>query len=73
MGRTFKITPEQQEAIIAARADTTRQMDGMAVWYVVFHDGTKFPYLTNSCRDRESALLGAIQRFGARVKTVEVK
>lgn len=64
------LTPEQQEAIIAARQDQTRQMDGMAKWEIVFHDGTHFPYLTDDCRDRESALLGAIERFGARVKDV---
>jgi hypothetical protein len=46
-------------------------MDGMAVWYVEFHDGNRFPYLSNDCRDRASAILGAVERFGARVKDVQ--
>lgn len=71
MPASFTITPEQQERIIAARNDQTRQMDGMAVWYIEFHDGNRFPYLTNDCRDRASAMVGAIERFGARVKDVQ--
>lgn len=65
------LTPDQQEAIIAARQDQSRQMNGMAKWEIVFHDGHRFPYLTNDCRDRASALLGAIERFGSRVKDVQ--
>lgn len=73
MPQSFSLTAEQQEEMISARSDQSRQMDGMAVWFVVFQDGNRFPYLSNDCRDRESALLGAIERFGARVKTVEAR
>lgn len=64
------LTPEQQEAIIAARGDQSRQMEGMAKWEVVFTNGTHCTMLTDQCRDRETALLGAIERFGRKVKTV---
>lgn len=64
------LTPEQQESIIAARQDQTRQMEGMAKWEIMFTDGKHSTMLTDQCRDRESALLGAIERFGAKVKDV---
>ncbi len=67
---SFSVTPEQQVTIDAARADTRRQEDGMAKWEVMFTDGKHSTMLTNDCRDRASALLGAIERFGARVKDV---
>lgn len=67
---SFTITPEQREVIIAARQDQTRQMDGMAKWEIMFTDGKHSTMLTNDCRDRASALLGAIERFGAKVKDV---
>jgi hypothetical protein len=62
----------QQTAIDAARNNPRRQseQDGMAKWTIEFHDGTTFPYLTNDCRDREHALLGAIERFGKKVRDV---
>ncbi|MNO54617.1 hypothetical protein D3C76_450950 [compost metagenome] len=70
MPKSFSLTPEQQQALAAARQDPRRQTDGMAKWEVVFHDGHRFPYLTNDCRDCASALLAAVERFGARVKDV---
>lgn len=70
MAASFHLTPGQQQALAAAQQDTRRQTEGMAKWTVVFHDGHQFPYLTNDCRDRASALLAAVERFGARVKDV---
>lgn len=67
---SFTITPEQQAAIKAAKADPRRQDDGMAKWEIMFTDGKHSTMLTDQCRDRESALLGAIERFGAKVKDV---
>lgn len=64
------LTADQKEAIMAARNDQSRQMDGMAKWEVVFVGGSHCTMLTDQCRDRESALLGAIERFGAKVKDV---
>lgn len=71
MMKSFSLTPEQQQALSAAQQDTSHQAEGMARWEIVFHDGHRFPYLTNDCRDRASAILGAIERFGSRVKDVE--
>ncbi len=70
MPTSFALTLDQQQALAAARQDTRHQADGMAKWEVVFHDGHRFPYLTNDCRDRASAFLAAVERFGARVKDV---
>lgn len=71
MAPSYSLTPEQQHALAAARQDTRIQTEGMAKWEVVFHDGHRFPYLTNDCRDRASALLAAVERFGSRVKDVQ--
>ncbi|WNL63669.1 hypothetical protein ST4_111 [Aeromonas phage ST4] len=71
MPKSFSLTLEQQQALAAAQQDNRRQTDGMAKWTVVFHDGHSFPYLTNDCRDRASALLAAVERFGSRVKDVQ--
>lgn len=71
MPKSFSLTPEQQQALSAAQQDTRRQTEGMARWEIVFHDGHQSPYLTNDCRDRASALLAAVERFGSRVKDVE--
>ena len=70
MPKSFSLTPEQQQALAAAQQDTRRQTEGMARWEIVFHDGHQFPYLTNDCRDKHSALLGAIERFGAKVRDI---
>jgi hypothetical protein len=66
----FSITLAQQEALEAAKLDARVQNDGMAKWEVMFTDGKHSTMLTDDCRDRASALLGAIERFGARVKDV---
>lgn len=66
----FAITPEQQAAIEAAKLDPRKQLVGMAKWEIQFTDGTHSTMLTNDCRDRESALLGAIERFGKKVVNV---
>ena len=60
----FSVTPAQQEVLEAAKLDKRIQTEGM------FTDGKHSTMLTNDCRDRASALLGAIERFGARVKDV---
>lgn len=70
MAPSYSLTPEQQQVLAAAQQDTRHQTDGMAKWEVIFCDGHRFPYLTNDCRDRASALLAAIERFGSRVKDV---
>lgn len=70
MLKSFSLTDKQQQALAAAQQDTRHQAEGMAKWTVVFHDGHQFPYLTNDCRDRASALLAAVERFGARVMDV---
>lgn len=67
---SFFITAEQRSVLDAAKADQSRQTEGMAKWEVMFTDGKHSTMLTNDCRDRASALLGAIERFGARVKDV---
>lgn len=67
---SFSVTPEQQSVLDAARTETRRQDTGMAKWEVMFTDGKHSTMLTNDCRDRESAILGAIERFGAKVKDV---
>ena len=66
----FFVTSAQHEALEAAKLDTRVQTEGMAKWEVLFTDGKHSTMLTNDCRDRASALLGAIERFGARVKDV---
>lgn len=66
----FAITPDQHAAIAAARIDPRPQLEGMAKWELMFTDGKHSTMLTNDCRDRASALLGAIERFGAKVKDV---
>lgn len=66
----FSVTPSQQEVLEAAKLDKRIQTEGMAKWEVMFTDGKHSTMLTNDCRDRASALLGAIERFGARVKDV---
>lgn len=68
---SFPINHDQQLALESAKQDARRQTEGMAKWEIVFTDGRHFPYLTNDCRDRASALLGAIERFGAKVKDVK--
>lgn len=66
----FSVTPAQQEVLEAAKLDTRIQTEGMAKWEVMFTDGKHSTMLTNDCRDRASALVGAIERFGAKVKDV---
>lgn len=67
---SFTVTPEQQAVLDAAKADPRSQDSGMAKWEIMFTDGKHSTMLTDQCRDRESALLGAIERFGAKVKDV---
>lgn len=68
---SYAITPEQERAILEASKDPLRQDEGMAKWEVHFTDGKHSTYLTNDCRDRKSALIGAIERFGFRVSNVK--
>ena len=71
MGRSFTLTHEQREALAAAKLDPRRQLVGMAKWEIQFTDGTHSTMLTNDCRDRASALIGAIERFGKKVVNVK--
>lgn len=66
----FTVTQAQSERLEAAKLDTRIQTEGMAKWEVMFTDGKHSTMLTNDCRNRASALLGAIELFGARVKDV---
>lgn len=67
---SFKISEHQLQALESAKMSTERKDTGMARWEVMFTDGKHSTMLTNDCRDRASALLGAIERFGAKVKDV---
>lgn len=67
----YNPTPEQIKAVEAAGADKRVQSVGMAKWNIILVDGKKIPYLTNDCRDKKSALVGAIERFGKKVKDIE--
>jgi|GEM_PF-5332667 hypothetical protein len=68
---SFSLTPAQITTLDKAEQDPRRQDDGMAKWEVYFSDGRHGTMLTNDCRDRASALLGAIERFGAKVTDVK--
>lgn len=66
------LTPEQAEAIMAARAEPGRVMDsGMSKWEINFIDGKHCTMLSSDCRTKEAALLAAIERFGGKVKCVQ--
>ncbi len=70
MTNSFSVTPAQQAALDAAKLDTTQKTEGMAKWEIVFADGSHSTMLSNDCRTRTAALLGAIERFGAKVTNV---
>ena len=71
VGLSFKISPAQAAALEAADLDTERKITGMAKWEILFTDGSHSTMLSNDCRDRATALLGAIERFGAKVLNVK--
>lgn len=65
------LTADQKEAIMASRTDQGRVVDGMVKWEVHFTDGKKCTMLSDQCHSREEALLGAIERFGHKVRDVK--
>lgn len=65
------LTTNQKEAIMAARNEQGRVINGMAKWNVEFSCGTGCTMLSDQCSNREEAIYAAVERFGGKVVNVK--
>ncbi len=68
---SYRLSESQKAHLDALAGDNRQQPDhGMSKWEIRFADGSHSTMLSDLCRDRVSAFLGAIERFGEKVVDV---